>query len=180
MDCYKVLRLPPNALSEEIEEAARKLLTIWNPFDYDDDFKEVALCVVDDIKKARRILTDPVLRKQHDEQLKIDASMMDKRNRNHRVEVLSDAGLNGFYCRPWIAPSYDILVKHGVNRSDGLEWEGLNLFQHGKANYHHASEFNEAFIMETSIGSKTLSPEQFTSTSTNMTQHRQSSSAFSL
>ncbi|GFY01806.1 uncharacterized protein TNCV_1467971 [Trichonephila clavipes] len=178
MDCYKVLRLPPNALPEEIEEATQILLTIWNPFDYDDDFKEVALCVVDDIKKAKRILTDPVMRKQHDEQLKLNTSKMDERSRIRRVEVISDAGLNGFYCRPWISPSYGILGKHGVNRSDNLEWEGLHLFHHENANYHPASEFNEAFTMKTSIASKTSSPEQFISTSANMMQCRQS--AFSM
>ncbi|GIX98029.1 hypothetical protein CEXT_63041 [Caerostris extrusa] len=55
MDCYKVLRVNPGASSDEIIKAANKMLSIWNPNDY-DEFRDVALCVVDDIVRARRIL----------------------------------------------------------------------------------------------------------------------------
>ncbi|GFT44681.1 uncharacterized protein NPIL_638601 [Nephila pilipes] len=139
MDCYKVLRLPPNALPDEIEEAAKKLLTIWNPIDH-DDYKDVALCVVDDIKKARRILIDPVLRKHHDEQLNIVSSKMDERSWNHRAEILSDAGLRAVYCRHWIASS-DASGKHDANCPYRLEWEVLCPFHNESAN--QISEFDE-------------------------------------
>ncbi|KAF8767958.1 hypothetical protein HNY73_020827 [Argiope bruennichi] len=69
MDCYKILRLHPSASSADIEKASNRMMSIWNPNDYDDDYRGVALCVVDDIKKAKRILMDPIQRQKHDKEL---------------------------------------------------------------------------------------------------------------
>ncbi|GIX80750.1 uncharacterized protein CDAR_481261 [Caerostris darwini] len=100
MDCYKVLRVNPGASSDEIIKAANKMLGIWNPNDY-DEFRDVALCVVDDIVRARRILLDPERRKQHDEQRNVTISKLNHQNQDHTVEIASYSGLRGFYNKPW-------------------------------------------------------------------------------
>ncbi|GBO35178.1 hypothetical protein AVEN_116356-1, partial [Araneus ventricosus] len=106
MDCYKVLRLRHKASSDDIEKAANRMMAIWNPSDYDNDYRGVALCVVDNIKKAKRILMDPLQRMKHDMELNEAICKWDKQSRCPRVEIVSDAGLPGSYDRPWVNSHY--------------------------------------------------------------------------
>ncbi|GIX98039.1 hypothetical protein CEXT_63091 [Caerostris extrusa] len=76
------------------------MLEIWNPNDY-DEFRDVALCVVDDIVRARRILLDPARRKQHDEQKKCHDFKLNHQNQDHTVEIASYSGLQDFYNKLW-------------------------------------------------------------------------------
>lgn len=104
-DCYKTLRIKPNASSAEIEKAADRMTSIWCPDDY-DDFKEVALCAIDDIVTAKRILLDPSTRKKHDYERNERMSKFYDTEGCSEVEIRSVSGQSGKYHRPWAGSFY--------------------------------------------------------------------------
>ncbi|KAG8193478.1 hypothetical protein JTE90_023730 [Oedothorax gibbosus] len=124
MNCYKTLRIRPTASFEEIKIAADRMLSIWRLDDY-DDFKQVAMCVVDDIETAKRILLDQSARKKHDAELKERTSQYTDTERNSEAEIHSFSGRIGKYSRPWVGSFYgtesDIVNK---NTTDG-KYESL-------------------------------------------------------
>ncbi|XP_071038013.1 uncharacterized protein [Parasteatoda tepidariorum] len=96
MDCSKVLRVRNNSTVNEIEEAFQKLAFIWNPDDF-DEYREIALGVMEDINHARHHL---LLFKKSE--MANEETILNKENSGcAEIEFSSYSGYCGTYTEPW-------------------------------------------------------------------------------
>lgn len=96
MDPYKILRIHSGASENEIEEAASRMLNIWNPDEF-EEYQSVAQKVSRDINRAKNMLLDPKSRIIYDKTTKHGEEILPE------VAVYTSSGYCVKYKRPWVS-----------------------------------------------------------------------------
>lgn len=138
MDPYKILRIRPGASKNEIEEAASRMLNIWNP-DKFDEYKSVAQKVLRDINKAKNMLLYPERRINFDKMTKHETGLPSK------VAIYTSSGSCVKYKRPWIS----CIDNKGRQTNDFTDSNQIALDDFGFVSDKYEQFFERDLLLET-------------------------------